>query len=112
MGSSDKRVVGLAEYRIQKHNEIQFTYVRKRDGKKSIPDSYYFDGNKLKTHDYERQEVKGTKLVIVPLNDLEILVRQKPVEWLTEKQVKEQHPNIHKIFFEKEDKQLTFKEER
>lgn len=92
-----KRVVGLAEYRITKHNEITFGYVRKKDGKKSIPDHYYFDGD-LKDN-YPRDVQKGLKLVLVPFTDLEILTREQPVEWLTEKQVKEQHPNIYRIFF-------------
>lgn len=109
-GNAARREVGLAEYRIQKHNEIHFTYVRKSEGKKSIPESYYFDGDLLKSRDYERQEVKGTKLVIVPFDDLEMLVRQKPVEWLTPEELKEEYPNIHEVFFE-DNKQLNFKEE-
>jgi len=68
-----KKKVGLAAYRLSKHNEIHFTYRRKSDGELSLPDVYYFDGDKAK--DCERQNVKGMELVLVPFSDLELLER-------------------------------------
>ena len=70
-----KKVVGLNLSRISKHNEIRFKYVRKSDGKLSIPDVYYFDGDKRRNIDYELQNVRGTTLLLVPFSDLEILNR-------------------------------------
>lgn len=70
-----KKSVGLALNRITKHNEIEFTYVRKSDGEKSIPNKYYFDGEKLHELDFERQNVKGLTLVIIPFDELEKLER-------------------------------------
>jgi hypothetical protein len=70
-----KRVVGLKLSRIGKHNEIRFMYRRKSDGKLSMPDIYYFDGDKKNNIDYTLQNVKGTTLVLVPFSDLEILHR-------------------------------------
>ena len=69
------KIVGLNEKRLTEHNEIHFTYVRKSDGKLSIPDVYYFDGNLRKHIDFERQVIKGTTLVLVPFKDLKKLVR-------------------------------------
>lgn len=70
-----KRTVGLNLHRIRKHNEIIFTYRRKTDGELSMPDKYYFDGDLLKGLDYEIQNVKGTSLVLVPFEHLQILRR-------------------------------------
>lgn len=70
-----KKCVGLARDRITKNNEIEFTYVRKSDGQKSIPDHYYFDGDLLKDIDFEIQAVKGTYLVIIPFEYLNKLMR-------------------------------------
>jgi len=75
-GKTERREVGLALDRITDHNEIEFTYVRKSDGQKSIPDHFYFDGNKLNEIDFERQVRKGTTLVIVPFSELELLERK------------------------------------
>lgn len=74
-GKANRREVGLALNRIQKHNEIEFTYRRKSDGELSIPDHYYFDGDLLKQLDFEKQNVKGTTLVLIPFDNLEILER-------------------------------------
>lgn len=81
-----QRKVGLATSRLTKHNVIDFTYVRKSDGLKSIPDLHYFDGNKAKQ--YDKQTVKGVELVLIPLDDLELVrwgneppkTEEKPVE--------------------------------
>ena len=70
-----KKSVGLDIKRITYHNEIHFTYVRKSDGELSIPDHYYFDGRLLHELDFERQNVKGTTLVIIPFEHLQILER-------------------------------------
>lgn len=70
-----KKSVGLDAKRITYHNEIHFTYVRKSDGELSIPDHYYFDGRLLHELDFERQNVKGTTLVIIPFEHLQILER-------------------------------------
>ena len=70
-----KKMVGLDAKRITYHNEIHFTYVRKSDGELSIPDHYYFDGKLLHELDFERQNVKGTTLVIIPFEHLQILER-------------------------------------
>lgn len=70
-----KKMVGLNMQRIGKHNEIEFTYVRKSDGEKSIPDHYYFDGDLMKELDFEKQAVKGTYLLIVPFEHLQKLER-------------------------------------
>lgn len=74
-GSTKRREVGLALDRIKRHNSIEFTYVRKSDGQKSIPDIYYFDGDNKKGLDYEIQVIKGTSLLIVPFSHLERLER-------------------------------------
>lgn len=68
-------MVGLNKARIQKHNEIHFTYRRKSDGELSFPDPYYFDGALLNEIDYELKNVRGTTLVLIPFTDLEILER-------------------------------------
>lgn len=74
-GKVNRREVGLALNRITDHNEIEFTYRRKSDGQLSIPDHFYFDGNKISEIDFEQQVRKGTILVIVPFSELELLVR-------------------------------------
>lgn len=98
-GGAKMRTVGLAEYRMTKHNEVEFTYRRKRGstaGELSIPDHYYFDGD---TRDrYPRQRVRGgVTLVIVPFHDLETLVRTTPLHEI--KDPREMPPLIAKIFF-------------
>lgn len=75
MWGGGKKTVGLNLSRIQKHNEITFTYRRKSDGELSIPDHYYFDGDLLNQLDFEKQNIKGTTLVLVPFSELEILER-------------------------------------
>ena len=96
-GSVGKRVVGLAEYRITKHNEIEFTYIRKSDGEKSIPDHYYFDGDRK--DEYRRQSVKGgMTLVLVPLDELEPLTRVREYEYITDP--KDMPDKVREVFFE------------
>lgn len=75
MGNAKKRVVGLAAHRIGEHNEIEFTYRRKSDGELSYPDRYYISGEKIRSLDFERMNVKGLTLVLVPFDQLERLVR-------------------------------------
>ena len=69
------RKVGLNMARITKHNEIHFMYVRKSNGLKSFPDTYYFNGENIKARNYQLQNVRGTVLVLVPFSELEILER-------------------------------------
>jgi len=71
------RKVGLAKFRISKHNEIRFKY-RRKDGSLSIPDAYYFDGNRLNTERFTSQFVRGLELVLIPFSELEILERIEP----------------------------------
>lgn len=75
-GNSNRREVGLNMERIAEHNEIEFTYRRKSDGELSIPDHYYFNGNKLNELDFEKQNIKGVTLAIIPFDELELLVRR------------------------------------
>lgn len=72
-----KKKVGLALNRVSKHNEIQFTYRRKSDGELSMPNPYYFDGDKLQQQDYDHQSIKGLTLVLIPFSDLELLERDE-----------------------------------
>lgn len=103
MGSSKKRVVGLNLSRIRKHNEIHFTYRRKSDGELSMLDAYYFDGGNIKGLDYEIQNVKGTSLILIPFDHLQILVRGKPeTELITDPN--DMPPLIKKVFFDKSEK--------
>lgn len=73
-GEVGKRVVGLAKHRLGKHNEIHFMYRRKSDGELSIPDHFYFDGDKASQ--YKTQNIRGTVLVLVPFSELERLERK------------------------------------
>jgi len=78
-----KKKVGLAKYRIGDHNEIRFLY-KKKDGTFSIPGNFYFDGAKLKEIDFERMNVKGLTLVMIPFDELDQLVRDEETlqDWL------------------------------
>jgi hypothetical protein len=98
-GKAERREVGLAEYRMTKHNEVIFSYRRKTGptaGQLSLPGSYYFDGD---TRDnYPRKKVKGgVTLVMVPLTALPPLERYSPVKVITNP--REMPPLISKIFF-------------
>lgn len=75
-GKAERREVGLAANRITKHNVIEFTYVRKSDGMKSIPDLYYFDGDKLADIDYEVMMINGLKIVRIPFSSLDTFERK------------------------------------
>ena len=70
-----KRKVGLALPRIGEHNEIEFTYRRKSDGELSYPDRYYISGEKIRALDFDRMNVKGLTLILIPFDQLERLVR-------------------------------------
>lgn len=70
-----QRMVGLDMRRVSKHNEIWFTYVRKSDGELSMPDKYYFDGDLLKTIDFEKRAIGGTYLAIIPFKHIKRLER-------------------------------------
>lgn len=90
LGDEKKRVVGLAKNRIGLHNEIEFTYVRKSDGKLSIPEHYYISGEKLAQRDFRRQVRKGITLLLIPLSELEVLHRTNPTPILEPEEVKEE----------------------
>lgn len=77
MGEEKKRVVGLARNRIGIHNAIEFTYIRKSDGKKSIEGQFYISGDKIAKRDFRKQNRKGMVLVLVPLGELEPLTREE-----------------------------------
>lgn len=66
------RMVGLARNRIGQHNIIKFGYRRKSDGQLSIPDPWYFNGDKLSENHYETVAHKGVQLVYIPFMDLEL----------------------------------------
>lgn len=74
-GEQRRRQVGLDIRRIGTHNEIHFTYRRKSDGELSMPDKYYFDGKLQHEIDFEKVVIKGTTLLIVPFENLQILYR-------------------------------------
>lgn len=69
-----ERKIGLDLKRITKHNVINITY-RRKDGTLSFPDEFYFNGDKLAETDYERMNIKGLTLVLVPLSDLDTIER-------------------------------------
>jgi len=68
-----KRVVGLAEDRLGKHNEIRILYTRK-DGTRSFPDNYYFDGN-LRIFFNTMKLPSGVVLRLIPIESLSKLER-------------------------------------
>lgn len=71
-----KKVAGLNIQRIGDHNEITFSYVRKSDGERSFPDSYYISRKKIQENEYPTQFIKGVTLLLIPFSDLEILERE------------------------------------
>lgn len=85
-----KKMVGLRENAIGEHNEIEFTYRRKTDNELSMPEHYYISGSKIRNLDFGRQVTKGTTLVIVPFDQLEILYRgdegsqEEFIQWLND----------------------------
>jgi hypothetical protein len=89
MGSPKKRAVGLDISRISKHNEVEFTYVSKRTDEKSIPDHFYFDGDKLKQLDFQRQSFGHVTVAIIPFSELEILERVDQIEYRIEPQIED-----------------------
>ena len=101
--------VGLRENMMQRNNKIDILYVRKKDGLRSFPNALYFNKANLLSS-YKRQVVgSGVKLVWIPLSELEPLeiegLPTKPKvstpRFLNEAGVKELHPNVYEIFFEK-----------
>jgi len=67
-----ERVVGIADYRISRHNEIRIL-AKNKDGKKYYPDNYYMSGEQART--YPTQTRSGITLRLIPINDLKVLVR-------------------------------------
>ncbi len=74
-GNQNRRMVGLDIRRIGTHNAIHFTYRRKSDGELSIPDTYYFDGTLQHQIDFDKMNVRGITLLLVPFEHLQILQR-------------------------------------
>lgn len=68
-----ERVVGIADYRIQTHNEIHIL-AKNKDGKLYFPDKYYISGEKARS--YPIQTRSSIDLRLIPINDLEVLVRE------------------------------------
>lgn len=103
LGGSTKRMVGLDLTRISKHNEIIFTYVRKSDGRKSIPDHFYFDGDRRKTEKFKTMMRGNTKLLLIELNTLPKLEIAEPsvkdLESLSTEEIEEKYPVIYEVFF-------------
>jgi hypothetical protein len=108
--NNGKRVVGLNENLMKRHNVINILYVRKRDGQRSFPNTLYFNKANL-TASHKRQIVGGgVKLVWIPLSELEPLEIETvptpvpvstPPKVLNEDDIRKLHPNIYEIFYEK-----------
>ena len=68
-----QRVVGIANFRVKQHNEINITAKRK-DGSLYYPEPLYATGDQIRA--YETQTLpSGVKLYLVPINSLETLER-------------------------------------
>lgn len=67
-----EKAVGLADYRLSTHNEVQILAKRK-DGELYYPDKYYISRDKART--FPTKQRGGLDLRIVPINALEILER-------------------------------------
>lgn len=68
-----KRTVGLAAHKISTHNEVDI-HASNSAGERYFPLTYYISGEKAKT--YETQTVNGTKLYLVPIEEMEVLERE------------------------------------
>ena len=62
------RSVGIAEHRITAHNTISIEY-RNKDGLRLYPKIYYI--SKKDAFQYPVQVVRGIRLRIIPIDDLE-----------------------------------------
>ena len=70
------RSVGLADYKIGRHNEIRITYTDK-DGRPYFPYPLYVSGEVARS--YPLKPVRSNpniKLRIVPISELEVLERE------------------------------------
>lgn len=67
------RCVGLKVEKLGDHNHITIGYTRKSDGEQVYPDDYYFAGSKRK--DYPVKKYSFGDMLVVPIMDLELLVR-------------------------------------
>lgn len=75
-GNANERQVGLAVWMMGKDNTIEFTYERKTGptkGERSIPGTFYFDGNLRYQHNYRKMMVGQVELLMIPFTDLERL---------------------------------------
>ncbi len=71
-----QRVVGVAKFRVGTHNAIEITAVGK-DGERYYPDMYYMSGEDIVKHPVQKLPGSGVELYLVPINELEILEREK-----------------------------------
>jgi len=68
-----ERVIGVADYRLQTHNEIHIM-AKNKDGELYFPDKYYISLEKART--YPVQVMSSIDLRLIPINDLEVLERE------------------------------------
>lgn len=69
----NKRAVGLAANQVGLHNEINILAVDKLQ-KRYYPDTYYASGDQIRN--CETQIIRGVKLHIVPISQLDLLERE------------------------------------
>lgn len=72
--NGNNRCVGLDVNKIADHNHVTISYERKSDGIKIYPYDYYFNGARRK--EYPIKKYKFGDMLIVPIKDLELLVRE------------------------------------
>lgn len=69
------RSVGLDNTKIGNHNSVEILY-KKKDGTRLYQFTYYIRGESARK--YPIKEWHGTKLYIIPIEDMEILERGNP----------------------------------
>jgi len=70
------RSIGIAEYRLQKYNQIEILYHTK-DGKRLYPHTYFI--SKEDALKYPTQVIKGVVLRIIPIIDLKVIKKQSEI---------------------------------
>lgn len=70
-----QRAVGLAKHRIGLHNQIEILATDK-EGNRYYPDTYYISREQALNPEYERQNINGLELILIPIKDLELLERE------------------------------------
>lgn len=66
------KAIGIADYRISRHNEIHILS-KDKDGQRYYPDNYYISGEDARKYPLQRRS--GIELRLIPINDLKVLVR-------------------------------------